>query len=124
MDKWNRNHDKLVRRSGKSIITAFSHPTFIRFENNKYLVMACIRGYMDFRDGANSYKIVGCITSNLKDLRKLDYVEYINNQDVEQNISSMQAYPSLFRMNGSVYCCINGNGFGRSGFGIARVRIS
>jgi hypothetical protein len=90
--------------------------------------MACIRSAVNYRNITSAaYKIVWGLTKDLKAVERIEPVVYetrdLSDNDCKQ-FMSMQAYPSLFLMDDKMMVLFNGNSFGRSGFGIASVKIT
>ena len=94
-----------------------ARPTVIK-ENGIYKMWFTYRGSFDYRDGADSYKI-GYAESK-------DAVNWIRNDELsgiklseEGWDSKMQTYPSVIKLGTKKYLFYNGNGFGKTGIGLA-----
>jgi hypothetical protein len=94
-----------------------ARPTVIK-EDGIYKMWFTFRGSFDYRDGAESYKI-GYAESK-------DAVNWIRNDKLsgiqlseEGWDSKMQTYPSLIEIGSKKYLFYNGNGFGKTGIGLA-----
>jgi hypothetical protein len=124
---WERFPDQVMPFQWTSDSICFSHPTFIPLDNMSFMVAACVRQSRDYRcGGSNSYKLVFGFTETLQKVHKLHFPKYDIPQtitNVQVNFQEMQAYPSFIRINDDILCFYNGNGFGRSGFGVARVKV-
>jgi hypothetical protein len=126
--QWNRPSEFVMPQEYDAYEFCFSHPSFVKLECGNYLVMACIRSSVNYRDIPESaYRIVWGITRNLNSVERIEAVVYETqkiSKDDCQHFKSMQAYPSLFLMDDKIMVLFNGNSFGRSGFGIASVTIT
>lgn len=94
-----------------------ARPTVIK-EDGIYKMWFTFRGSFDYRDGSESYKI-GYAESK-------DAVNWIRNDEVsgidlseEGWDSKMQTYPSVIEIAAKKYLFYNGNGFGKTGIGLA-----
>lgn len=96
---------------------AFSHPSVMKF-GDVYRMWYCFRGSRDYRGGAGSYQMGYADSADGLDWtrkdRSADAVVPRSDWD-----SQMQCYPYVFEMDGSRFMLYNGNGFGKSGFGLA-----
>lgn len=113
-------------RDGKQVIPsrfeneAFSRPTVFK-KNNAYHMFFCSRGSEDYRGGTQSYSL-GHATS-------FDGVSWQRSEGLEITgecgpwETQMTCYPFHIHINGEDYIYYNGNGFGQSGFGLARVEV-
>ncbi len=93
----------------------------VAFFNNRYHMAFCYRDVFDFRNGGkNAYKLGYAYSIDLLNwIRNDDFIYSISSRKTWD--SSMQCYPNLFVLDGSMYCAYNGNEFGKSGFGLARL---
>ena len=98
---------------------AFSRPC-VRKSTSGWEMWYCFRDSHDFRDGSGSYRI-GYATST-------DGQEWVRRDDdvgitVSESgwDSTMICYPFVFDIGADRYMVHNGNGFGRSGFGICKL---
>jgi hypothetical protein len=94
-----------------------ARPTVIK-ENDIYKMWFTFRGSFDYRDGVESYKI-GYAESK-------DAINWVRNDELsgiklseEGWDSKMQTYPSVITINNKKYLFYNGNGFGKTGIGLA-----
>lgn len=94
-----------------------ARPTVIK-ENGIYKMWFTFRGSFDYRDGNESYKI-GYAESK-------DAINWIRNDEAsgiqlsqEGWDSKMQTYPSVIEIGHKKYLFYNGNGFGKTGIGLA-----
>lgn len=94
-----------------------ARPSVIK-ENDIYKMWFTYRGSFDYRDGVESYKI-GYAESK-------DAINWIRNDELsgiklseEGWDSKMQTYPSVIIIRTKKYLFYNGNGFGKTGIGLA-----
>lgn len=94
-----------------------ARPAVIK-EDGIYKMWFTFRGSFDYRDGAESYKI-GYAESK-------DAINWLRNDELsgiklseEGWDSKMQTYPSIVEIKAKKYLFYNGNGFGKTGIGLA-----
>ena len=107
---WDSNNSALQYSIGK--LQAFSRPTIIK--KNRYLEM-----WFSYRKNKNTkYRIGYAYTKNYKDWTIRNEIVGI---DVSKNgwDDDMVCYPYVFEHQGAKYMLYNGNGFGKTGIGIA-----
>jgi hypothetical protein len=112
---WNRPNITCIPPEEEYQCTA--RPTVI-FEDNIFKMWFTFRGSFDYRDGKDSYRI-GYAESS-------DGMKWVRN-DEECGIqlskigwdSLMQTYPDVIVINNQKYLFYNGNGFGKTGIGLA-----
>lgn len=97
---------------------AFSHPSVIKM-NGQYHMWYCYRGSRDYRDGANSYRMGYAISDNGIEWERQDNQNIISPSEDGWD-SKMVCYPFVFILRDQLYMVYNGNGFGTSGFGLAK----
>jgi hypothetical protein len=102
----------------KTAYEAITKPTILKL-NGRYHMWYCYRGSLDFRDGADSYRIGYAISDDLLSWKRLDETGGMKASGDWDN--EMKAYPAVIRIGGNVYMFYNGNSFGRKGFGFARL---
>lgn len=112
---WNRPNITCIPPSKPYECTA--RPTVIK-EDGVYKMWFTFRGSFDYRDGAESYKI-GYAESK-------DAINWVRNDELSgiklsENgwDSKMQTYPSVIKIENKKYLFYNGNGFGKTGIGLA-----
>ncbi|MEQ9187351.1 MAG: hypothetical protein RLP15_06415 [Cryomorphaceae bacterium] len=78
------------------------------------------RGSFDFRDGEDSYRI-GYAEAGIQSPTTWQRIETspASSLEVDPYDETMQAYPSIIRINGKLLMFYNGNGFGVNGFCVA-----
>jgi hypothetical protein len=113
--RWERPGHICIRQQHE--MEAFSRPRVIR-DNGIYKMWYCFRDSYDYRGGAGSYRM-GYAESN----DGLEWLRMDNAQNRQLARSDwdneMQCYPYVVMIEGRHYMFYNGNGFGRSGFGLA-----
>ena len=110
------NHKLLIDIYDEEV---YSRPTIISYKD-KLIMAFCSRKIRDFRDGINSYKIQFA-TANRKNLiwkRK----EYLFSPNLDW-CNKQTSYPFFLKKNDIFYMFFNGNGFGKSGFGVATFHL-
>lgn len=97
-------------------------PTVIE-HNGKYHMVFCFREAIDFRKNPKrGYRLGYAFSENLKDWTRADELLDLNlTYDSNEWDGEMMCYPHLFKVNNEVYLLYNGNQFGKSGFGIAKL---
>ncbi|MEO9967589.1 MAG: hypothetical protein ABJF11_17460 [Reichenbachiella sp.] len=78
------------------------------------------RGSSDFRDGVDSYRLGYAISQDGEHWERKDSECGIGFSEDGWD-SKMLAYPSVLEVGQSTYLFYNGNGFGQTGFGIAKM---
>ena len=87
-------------------------------ENGIYKMWYCFRGSEDFRDGSGSYRLGYAESKNAVDWERKDDQVGIGYSEKGWD-STMQTYPNVIAHNGKKYLFYNGNGFGKTGIGLA-----
>lgn len=98
---------------------AFSHPTVIRHDG-LYHLWYCYRHSEDYRDGAGSYRIGYASSADGLNWQRRDAEAGIA-PSAEGWDATMQCYPYVVVIDGATYMFYNGNGFGQSGIGLAKL---
>jgi hypothetical protein len=98
-------------------LEAITRPYVIRSEAG-YHMWFCHRGSLDFRDGADAYKIGYAFSTDGLNWRRCDEIAGLTPSGSGFD-SVMVAYPAVIDINGRVFLFYNGDGFGRCGFGCA-----
>ena len=96
---------------------AFSHPTVIR-DGALYRMWYCCRDSRDYRDGAGAYRIGYAESDDGLAWRRMDRALGLGHLK-EDWASTMTCYPFVTQIDDQVVMFFNGNGFGRTGFGVA-----
>lgn len=95
-------------------------PTVV-WQGGCYHMLFCFRAAVDFRaNQARSYRIGHASSVDLQHWVRDDSVWNIGLSPDGWD-SEMLCYPHLFQLGSQVYLLYNGNGFGRDGFGLARL---
>lgn len=113
---WQRNSAICIKQN--HLEEAFSHPTVI-YENGLYQMWYCYRGSRNYRDGKNSYRIGYATSSNGIDWQREDDKNIISPSENGWD-SKMICYPYVFYIGKQRYMVYNGNGFGQTGYGLAK----
>ncbi len=95
-----------------------ARPTVI-VEDEVYKMWFTYRGSFDYRDGQESYRIGYAESFNGVDWVRKDYLAGIGYSE-EGWDSKMQTYPSVIIVGNNKYLFYNGNGFGKTGIGVAK----
>ncbi len=115
------------QKTGKSIIPdkideneCQALPTVIQIDG-RYHMYFCYRHMIGFRDEkGKGYRLGYAYSDDLTDWTRDDDNAGIDLSD-EGWDSQMMCYPNVFECNNEVYLLYNGNEFGRTGFGIAKL---
>ena len=95
-------------------------PTVVPWQD-KFLMFFCYRHASGFRTDPNKGYRIGCAVSNdLQNWTRDDNFIKMDMQPGEWD-SDMMCYPFSFIMDNEIYLLYNGNEFGKSGFGIAKL---
>jgi predicted GH43/DUF377 family glycosyl hydrolase len=94
----------------------------IIFSNGKYHMFFCYRHGLDFRENKNRSYRIGYASST--DMLSWQRNDSIMNLDISEEgwDSEMVAYPTVFELDGNVYMLYAGNGVGKTGFGLAKLK--
>lgn len=101
----------------KSPDEANARATVIK-EEGRYRMWYAYRGSVDYRDGANSYRIGYAESDNAVDWERRDERAGIQYSSSGWD-ATMQTYPCVVKHRDTKYLFYNGNGFGRTGIGYA-----
>jgi hypothetical protein len=93
-------------------------PTVVK-DGKLYRMWYSFRGSLDFRDGADSYRIGYAESTDGKKWNRLDDKSGIEKSGTGWD-STMLAYPNALNVNGTLYLFYNGNDFGQTGIGLAQ----
>lgn len=98
-------------------------PTVV-WQDGRYHMLFCYRAATDFRaNPARSYRLGHASSADLQNWVRDDTVWNIDVSD-EGWDSEMQCYPHLFQLGSQTFLLYNGNGFGREGFGLAKLETT
>jgi predicted GH43/DUF377 family glycosyl hydrolase len=116
---WRQQNRIAIRQ--KNEFEAITKPTVISL-GNFYHMWYCYRGSFSFRGGADGYKIGYAISKDLINWERRDEEAGIS---VSENgwDNEMIAYPAAIQIGKAFYLFYNGNGFGKEGFGYAKLNI-
>ncbi|WP_037319619.1 hypothetical protein [Salegentibacter sp. Hel_I_6] len=112
---WERNNHTCIEP--KTELEANARASVIK-ENNIYKMWFAYRGSLDFRDGADSYRIGYAESTNARDWTRKDSEAGITFSESGWD-SKMQTYPNIIEHKGRKFLFYNGNGFGKTGIGYA-----
>lgn len=113
---WNRRGVALPYKIG--VAQAFSRPTvYVHESGNHYM-------WFSYRSGSGQSYRIGMARSENGTKWDLDLVG--SGIDVSESgwDSEMIEYPFVFKHNSEVFMLYNGNGFGKTGFGLAKLHMS
>ncbi|HSX15569.1 MAG TPA: hypothetical protein VLF40_02155 [Candidatus Saccharimonadales bacterium] len=106
--------DKLDENECQALPTVLKH-------GGRYHMYFCYRSMVGFRDGSGqAYRIGYAYSDDLLSWTRADEQAGIGLSKSGWD-SEMMCYPNIFECKGSTYLLYNGNNFGRSGFGIAKL---
>jgi hypothetical protein len=116
---WTRPFEQVIKSDFSD--ECFSNPSVYVDKVQNTHVLFCSRASMDFRSNQdNSYKIGYAKKSMDGYMRgRLTW----SGKDKSSKEEAMQAYPHFFEWAKELFVLYNGNGFGLSGFGVARVHF-
>lgn len=112
---WERNNHTCIEP--KTELEANARASVIK-ENNIYKMWFAYRGSLDFRDGADSYRIGYAESTNARDWTRKDSQAGITFSESGWD-SKMQTYPNIIEHKSRKFLFYNGNGFGKTGIGYA-----
>jgi hypothetical protein len=95
----------------------FSNPAVKVRDKGKVDVIFCSRNAFDFRDNPNNSYKMGYAKLNDGIVTRGEIGWGGNSETPMEDV--MQCYPAFFLWDGTYYVLYNGNGFGKTGFGIA-----
>ena len=114
---WEQDGISVIKQKNED--EALTRPTVFEL-NNKYHMYFCYRGSLDFRDGKDSYRIGYAFSEDLINWNRDDSSSNIE-MGSEFWDNKMVAYPSVIKTPYGIYMFYNGNGFGKEGFGYAKL---
>lgn len=112
-ENWNKKGLAVPYEYG--LVQAFSKPTVIKI-NNEYHMWVSSRG----PKGISKYRIYHSVSND-----GIHWSKIVDNNDAGIDVSEsgwdseMICYPYVFKHNNSIYMLYNGNGYGKTGFGLA-----
>lgn len=116
---WEFESEQLLQKSHP--LEVHTRPTLIKL-NNFYHMWFCYRKIKDFRGGKNSYRIGYAYSKDLKNWFRDDTNAGIGVSEHGWD-SNMIAYPYIVKTKREILMFYNGNGFGQSGFGYAKLKV-
>jgi hypothetical protein len=112
---WQRANVQCVAQAHP--LEAFSHPTVLR-SGGRYHLWYCCRHSEDYRDGSGAYRIGYAWSDDGERFERCDDRAGIVPSPGGWD-STMNCYPAVVSVDDRTYMFYNGNGFGRSGIGVA-----
>ncbi|MGB7395153.1 MAG: hypothetical protein WA913_12240 [Pricia sp.] len=112
---WHRENRTCIHPKSKN--EANARATVIK-ENDIYKMWFAYRDSFDFRDGEGSYRIGYAESKNAVDWNRMDEKAGITYSKTGWD-STMQTYPAVIEYRNKKYLFYNGNGFGKTGIGVA-----
>jgi hypothetical protein len=88
------------------------------FKNNLYHMFFSYRSINDYKTGNGGYKIGYAYSNDMHNWTRIDKSTNIKKSDSGWD-SKMISYPNIFEYKSKIYMLYQGNGMGKSGFGIA-----
>jgi hypothetical protein len=115
---WQRNGEPIIKPACPN--EAQTRPTIL-YRNGIWHMWFCHRGSHEFRDGARAYRIGYARSTDLHTWQRDDDAAGINVSASGWD-SKMLAYPCVVETPAGVLMFYNGNGFGASGLGWAKLK--
>lgn len=113
--EWRR--DNVVAINKKYDLECISNASVIK-ENGIYKMWYSYRSVEDFRQGSGAYLVGYAESSDAKNWQRLD--ESVALQPAKEGWdSTMLSFPSVISLHDKYYMYYNGNGFGKTGVGLA-----
>ena len=116
---WNRFPEIVIQH--KSDDEVFSHPSVIKIDN-VYHMWFSYRKIYDYRGGKNGYNMGYAYSYDGLNWHRDDNLSGIERSESGKWDSDMICYPSVFKSSDDYYMVYNGNYFGKSGFGLAKLK--
>ena len=118
-ETWQKLSEGLEIVSPINELEAQAMPSVVQLEKNLYFMVFCYRDTFDFRtEFSKSYKLGSAVSSDLVSWTRNDSLVQCELADW---FSQMMCYPNLIIKDGEVLLFLNGNNFGRNGFGLMRI---
>lgn len=112
------------RRDGRQVVAShsdgecFSRPVVSVLPKGQYQMLFCSRDMSDYRTGRGAYRIGGAVSEDGTHFERCHSVKLLGETGDWEKV--MQAYPAWITIDGERYTFYNGDGFGRTGFGILK----
>lgn len=117
--RWTQEGDVVIPQERKD--EALTKPTLAKI-GDRYHLWFCARGCRDFRGGTDSYRLGYATSGDLESWERDDSSAGLSPGVEGDWDHEMVAYPAFAEFGGERWMFYNGNGFGREGFGVARLR--
>lgn len=115
---WLQTNETAIKQRDE--FEAFTMPAIIEM-GSRFHMWYSYRGSVGFRQGGrDSYKLGYAYSADLKNWTRADDQSGITLSDSGWD-SEMMEYPSIISLNGDILMFYNGNGFGKKGFGYAKL---
>ena len=115
---WDRDYINIIEPNDN--FECISNPSLLKI-NNVYHMWFCYKGSVGFRGkGKNSYRIGYASSRDLVNWVRNDRLSGIDLSSSGWD-SEMIEYPHVREIENNYYMFYNGNGFGKSGFGYAKL---
>jgi predicted GH43/DUF377 family glycosyl hydrolase len=92
------------------------------FRNDKYHMFFSYRKMTNYKKGEGGYRIGYAVSSDMKVWQRNDDLVDICCSETGWD-SEMISYPNVFELDGSIYMLYQGNGMGKTGFGLASLEL-
>lgn len=113
-EKWNKKGLAVPYEIG--VAQAFSHPTVHKDEKGYHM-------WYSYRSGDGTPYRIGYAHSADGENWTRDHTKYTLDISLEGWDNHMVCYPYVFQHNNSLYMLYNGNNYGKSGFGLAKLTL-
>ena len=113
---WQRFNQTLLAPAFPQECTA--RPSVVK-DGDTYKMWYCYRGSYDYRDGEDAYRIGYAESTDARHWQRMDERAGIDYSPTGWD-STMQTYPNVVDTPHGRYLFYNGNGFGKTGIGVAR----
>ena len=111
---WKRNGKICVNyKSSKEF--ALARPSVLKIDNKYFL-------WYSYKAHGNNYKIGFAVSKNGLKWNRLDNAVTFVPKKLYEWEKEMQAYPHVFKHKNKIYMLYNGNGYGKSGIALARLK--
>lgn len=116
--RWTQEGEVVIPQARED--EAITKPTLASIDG-RYHLWFCARGCRDFRGGSDSYRLGYATSTDLEHWQRDDAAAGLITGTEGEWDHEMVAYPAFAEFAGERWMFYNGNGFGREGFGLARL---
>jgi hypothetical protein len=117
---WNKLHVSIVNNLLGEFEAQASPDVF--FFNDQYHMLFCYRYGSNFRNNERGYRIGYAFSEDLVNWTRDDSKSNLTTSDVGWDSEDV-SYPNVIKVNDHLYCFYLGNQVGKTGFGVARMKI-